>query len=224
MGCNTPAATQPRSMVCIQGCRRIHPKYLPYPQDQPSGGNTLSQRWIRPTTSCYITTASPPTATYLHEVRIAQCGGPKRTLIDFNPTDDREDEFTLWLWGADWIHYLEWDPKKWMWRRIKILAETSVLNCTIKRGCRVALQQDNHTMKVDAELTVASFNNKTREKNFNRIWHPYLPRKVSAMQWLILTAGLPVGAWGEHTCLLSDCQLCSAQEKETLQHAFFDCP
>jgi hypothetical protein len=56
------------------------------------------------------------------------------------------------------------------------------------------MKQNNHTMKVDAELEAAGFNSKSRAKFFNRIWHPYLPRKVSAMQWLILTEGLPVGA------------------------------
>lgn len=44
------------------------------------------------------------------------------------------------------------------------------------------------------------------------------------MQWLILTEGLPVGAWRERVGLPNHCQLCPAQPKETLQHAFQDCP
>lgn len=88
----------------------------------------------------------------------------------------------------------------------------------------VALKQNNHTMRVDAELEAAGYNSKTRAKFFNRIWHPYLPRKVSAMQWLILTEGLPVGAWRERLGLPSACQLCIQQTRETLQHAFQECP
>lgn len=164
----------------------------------------------------------------LGEVRIVQCGVSKRNVIDYNPSnnpsDDPETEHTLWIWGNDWITNLEWDPKDWQWRRIGILAETPVLNYTTKRGYRVALQQNNHKMKVDEELEATGYNSKARAKFFNRIWHPYLPRKVSAMQWLILTEGLPVGAWRERIGLSNHCQLCPNRTRESLQHAFLDCP
>lgn len=127
--------------------------------------------------------------------------------MDFNPVEPPDSQLTLWLWGADWISHLEWDPKDWQWRRIGILAETSVLNYSTKRGYRIALQQNNGTMKVDAELAATGYNNKARAKNFNRIWRPYLPRQVSAMQWLILTEGLPVGAWWERIGMSNACQL-----------------
>lgn len=141
--------------------------------------------------------------------------------MEFNPRE-MDQEHTLWLWGNEWVRNLEWDPKEWQWRRIGILPETTVLNYSTKRGYRVALKQNNHTMRVDAELEVAGYNSKARVKFFNRIWHPYLPCKVSAMQWLILTEGLPVGAWRERLGLPNACQLCVDQTKETLQHAFYD--
>ena len=157
------------------------------------------------------------------EVRIARSGGPKRIIIDFNPIEDIETDQTLWMWGNTWVSNLEWDPKEWIWRRIGVLPDTNVLNYTTKRGYRVALRQDNNRMKVDIELEEAGFNSKSRAKFFNRIWHPYLPRKVSACQWLILTGGLPVGAWREKLGLPSACQLCPTGDKETLQHAFQSC-
>jgi len=86
-----------------------------------------------------------------------------------------------------WIKNLKWDPKDWSWRWLGILPDTSILKYITKRGYRVALRQDNHQMKVDAELEAAGFDSKSRAKFFNRIWHPYLPKMVSAMQWLILT-------------------------------------
>lgn len=153
-----------------------------------------------------------------------RCGGPKRDVIDYNPCEELEEDQSLWLWGNTWVCNLQWDPKEWTWRRLGILAETNILNYYTKRGYRVALKQDNHRMSVDAELEAAGFNGKSRAKFFNRIWHPHLPRKVSAMQWLILTEGLPVGAWRERIGLPSDCQLCPIGTKETLQHAFRDCP
>jgi hypothetical protein len=103
------------------------------------------------------------------------------------------------------------------------LAETSVLNYSFKRGYMIALQQNNIKMKVDFELKTAGYNSKARAKKFNRIWHLYLPRKVFAMQWLILTEGLHVGAWRERVGLPNNCQICPSQPKETLQHAFQGC-
>ena len=129
------------------------------------------------------------------EVRVVRTIGPSHTTIDFNPTDPTPPEQTLWMWGTQWLCELEWDPKDWNWRRLGMLPDSSILNYTTKRGYRIALRQDNNQMTVDAELEAAGFNSKKRAKFFNRIWHPYLPRKVSAMQWLILNEGLPVGAW-----------------------------
>lgn len=160
----------------------------------------------------------------MQEVRILRCGGDKRSVLDYNPQDETEPEQTLWLWGNDWIRNLEWDPREWQWRRIGTLSDTSVMNYTTKRGYRVALKQNTQPMSLDSELEREGYNGKARAKFFNRIWHPYLPRKVAAMQWLILTEGLPVGAWREKIGLPSNCELCLTPVKETLQHAFKDCP
>ena len=167
----------------------------------------------------------PPTA---KEVRIVRTIGPRNAILDFNPKvttpkDDTQPESPLWLWGKQWLEELEWDPKEWNWRRLGILPDSSILNYTTKRGYRVALRQDNHQMPVDAELEAAGLYSKTRAKFFNRIWHPYLPRKVSAHQWLILTEGLPVGAWREKLGQNGACQICAPQERETLEHAFATC-
>jgi hypothetical protein len=160
---------------------------------------------------------------WAREVRIVRTMGPKHTVLDYNPDSDITEEQTLWVWGNTWIEALEWDPKDWSWRRIGMLPDTSVLNYTTKRGYRVALKQENHQMTIDAEMEAAGYDGKTRAKFWNRIWHPYLPRKVSAMQWLLLTDGLPVGAWREKIGLNGACQLCVLQERETAQHAFLEC-
>ena len=116
------------------------------------------------------------------ETRVIQTFGPKHTVIDFNPIQcDPNADHTLWMWSNNWIQDLQWDPKDWNWRRIGILPDTSILNYTTKRGYRVALRQDNNQMNVDAEMEAKGIDSKTRAKFFNRIWHPYLPRKVSAL-------------------------------------------
>ena len=158
------------------------------------------------------------------ETRVIQTFGPKNTVTEFNPIRyDTNVDQTLWMWSNKWIQDLQWDPKDWNWRRTGTLPNTSILNYTTKRGYRVALRHDNNQMKVDAELEAEGVDSKTRAKFFNRIWHPYLHRKVSAMQWLILAEGLPVGAWREKLGLPGNCPLCISQERETLQHAFLDC-
>jgi hypothetical protein len=157
------------------------------------------------------------------EVRVVRTLGPRHIILDFNPTDDTTEEQKLWLWGNSWIEDLEWDPKDWNWRRLGILPEASVLNYSTKRGYRVALRQDNQQAPLDAELEAIGFDGKSRAKFWNRIWHPYLPRKISAMQWLILTDGLPVGAWREKLGVDGTCPLCVLHTRETLQHAFMEC-
>ena len=157
------------------------------------------------------------------EVRVVRTFGPKNTILDYNPVEDSPAELSLWLWGQKWIEELEWDPKDWNWRRIGVLPDSTSLNYTTKRGYRVAMRQENHQMPVDAELEASGIDSKTRAKFFNRNWHPYLPRKVSALQWLIITEGLPVGAWRERLGQDGVCQICPHRARETLTHAFADC-
>jgi hypothetical protein len=85
-------------------------------------------------------------------VRVIRTIGPKKIILDYNPRDDTPEEQTLWVWGNTWIEAMEWDPKDWQWRRLGILPNTSILNYSTKRGYRVALKQENHQMKVDADL------------------------------------------------------------------------
>ena len=166
----------------------------------------------------------PVPSSAMREVRVIRCGGEKRTVIDYNPQGEIEPEQSLWLWGNDWLSNLEWDPREWQWRRLGILPETTIMNYTTKRGYRIAMKQNTQPMSLDTQLESEGYNSKARARFFNRIWHPYLPRKVSAMQWLILTEGLPVGAWRERIGLSSSCELCPLPVKETLPHAFKDCP
>ena len=54
-----------------------------------------------------------PHGNQMHEVRVIQCGGPRRAVLDINPRDSPDKEHTLWLWGNDWVRNLEWDPIEW---------------------------------------------------------------------------------------------------------------
>lgn len=78
----------------------------------------------------------------MQEVRILRCIGDKRTVIDYNPQKEVEQEHSLWLWGNDWLSNLAWDPKEWQWRRLGILPDTSLMNYSTKRGYRIALKNN----------------------------------------------------------------------------------
>ena len=117
----------------------------------------------------------------MREVRVLKCVGNTRAVMEYNPQTKLGPEQTLWLWGNDWLCNLEWDPREWQWRRLGILPDTSVMNYTTKRGYRIALKHNTQPMNLDVELEREGYNSKARAKFFNRIWHPYLPRKVSAM-------------------------------------------
>ena len=114
-------------------------------------------------------------------MRVVRTIGPRHIILDYNLIEDTPDKQTLWLFGNTWIEAMDWDPKDWSWGRLGILPETSVLNYTTKRGYRITLRQDNHQMPVDIELEAARYDGKAQAKFWNKIWHLYLPRKVSAM-------------------------------------------
>jgi hypothetical protein len=59
---------------------------------------------------------------------------------------------------------------------------------------------------------------------YQQLWHPWLPRKVSWMKWLILAQGISVGAWRRVMGLESGCSLCNTDILETIHHAFWACP
>lgn len=37
----------------------------------------------------------------LQEVRVLQCGGPRRVIFDINPKETPDPDQTLWLWGKE---------------------------------------------------------------------------------------------------------------------------
>ena len=71
---------------------------------------------------------------HAREVQVIKAREPRGIILEYNPTEDTEEDQTLWLWGSDWMHNLEWDPKEWTWRRIGVLTDTMILNYSTKRG------------------------------------------------------------------------------------------
>jgi hypothetical protein len=55
------------------------------------------------------------------------------------------------------------------------------------------------------------------------LWHPRLPRKISAMLWLISAKGLLVEAWRTQIGLPGSCKLCQMRHLEDSKHFFGKC-
>jgi hypothetical protein len=57
-----------------------------------------------------------------------------------------------------------------------------------------------------------------------RLWHHWKPRKTSAMNWLTLAGGLPVGEWRQKIGDSCHCKLYNNATRDTMSHAMVTCP
>lgn len=73
-------------------------------------------------------------------------------------------------------------------------------------------------------LEAQGYSSKQQQQLTQRIWHPWIPRKIAAMQWLYLAGGLPIGEWRAKASSASTCRLCHSEETETSEHALFNYP
>ena len=57
---------------------------------------------------------------------------------------------------------------------------------------------------------------------YSKIWHSWLPKKLSSFLWQCLENGLPIGEWHTNVKLLERCSLCTHCGIETQAHTFHD--
>lgn len=119
---------------------------------------------------------------------------------------------------------LENDPWKWKWKRQWIIAEALLYNHITKRGFRIILQQQWRQLSFDRTFQTQEFSHSQRKKHFARLWHPYLPKKKSAMVWLLIAEGHPIEGWQAKINQPGHCNLFPGQQQETTEHVFFNCP
>lgn len=74
------------------------------------------------------------------------------------------------------------------------------------------------------ELEAQGYSSKQQRQLTQRIWHPWIPRKIAAMQWLHLAGGLPIGEWRAKASSANTCRQCHSDETETSEHTLFKCP
>jgi hypothetical protein len=58
---------------------------------------------------------------------------------------------------------------------------------------------------------------------FGRVWHTWLPRKISSMQWLTMASGLPIGNWQAKAGWEGHYKICG-YATEDAEHGLMLCP
>lgn len=129
----------------------------------------------------------------------------------------------FWLYEKGMVRDLHFDPKEWVWNRQGPMEETHFFDCKTKRGYRIILQDISVRLKFDQCLEGRGYSGQQRKDFFLTLWHPWLPRKVSMMVWLIIADGLPVGEWRRKIGHSGLCNLCTEGVLQTSKHAFFEC-
>ncbi len=94
-------------------------------------------------------------------------------------------------------------------------------NYSTKRGYKVGMQSMATNFKLDEQLAQEGYNLKKTTKLYLSLWHPWLPRKVSAVLWLVIAKGLPVEARRTKIGLPRECKICQWVGEE-FRAPFFD--
>ncbi len=76
---------------------------------------------------------------------------------------------------------------------------------------------------MDTSLRDKGYTQKERGIIFQRVWHLWLPRKISSMIWLTMAKGLPIGAWCTRIGQEGICNFCNNGLLKTLEHGLMRC-
>ena len=162
---------------------------------------------------------------YFYRVRIYITSNSTKQIIDFNPIKFPDIAIhSIWFYKEGFICNLDFDPKKWRWKNLGGLQESSFFNYQTKSGYRQASQNYSNTSPFDKELPRLGYFPHQRRLTHNEIWHVWKPRKTSSFVWLLFNKRIPIGCWRKKINLPTNCRLCNNDEEKDEEHAFFTCP
>lgn len=107
--------------------------------------------------------------------------------------------------------------------RDRLSRQSPIFEYSTKRGYRILNRQQGKQLRLNAWLEHEGFSMQQRNMAFKRMWHHWIPRKISATVWLAAAEGLPVGAWHRRMGHVDTCPLCR-NTIQTAAHALFECP
>ena len=141
----------------------------------------------------------------------------------FNPKDPVDPSFETWTYRSGKITELDFDPKEWRWRRQGIIKPGNFFEYSTKRGYRIIQKTHYRQLKFDKWMEDCGYSDQQRKSFFKRLWHPWLPRKVSSMVWLTIAEGLHLGDWRRRIGHSGICPLCNGNQLQTAEHGLFYC-
>jgi hypothetical protein len=128
-----------------------------------------------------------------------------------------------WIFEADFIQDLPWDPGEWHWCTSQTLGDAPFFGYTAKRSYNNA-RKPTHAPNVITFIQGLNLQNTSISQALARIWHNVRPRKVGTLIWLTLNQGLPVGSWLQLMGIPPQCKVCNSGAKESPQHCLLECP
>jgi len=143
--------------------------------------------------------------------------------LGFNPPYPLPEGCEVTLHKPHRVQDLLWDPGEWIWTPEVGRPNISFLNYQTKLGYRIVIKAKTKPSKYDTQLSAKGFSEQERKQIYDRLWHPWLPKKVSMFMWMLHNAGLPLGSWLNQMDIEEECKLCYLAPLETTRHAFIDC-
>jgi hypothetical protein len=144
-------------------------------------------------------------------------------VIDYNPSKVHHYDL-LYAFGSRKVNKLGFDPLEWTWHKLGSMKARNFFLYSIKKGYRIIIQTQYKQLRFDRWIEVSGYSFQQRRLFFKRLWHHWMPRKISSMVWLVIAEGLPIGAWRMWIGHSGLCTLCRSTKIQTWEHAFFGCP
>jgi len=144
-------------------------------------------------------------------------------LIGYNPQHQINPQGSIWLNQPCRIDDLAWDPREWQWKAVGNQANKPIFEYTTKQGYRIGIVSRIKPTRYETKLRANGLTLQERKRTYSRMWHGWLPKKVSTFLWLLQIEGLPLGSWLARMDIEGSCKMCTQAPLETAQHAFVEC-
>jgi hypothetical protein len=103
---------------------------------------------------------------------------------------------------------LDWDLGEWTWKKTGNMQETIFFGYNSKRGYRLGLIEQGKPTTFELQLRNKGLGDTHRNDIYKKLWHPWLPRRVTTFMWFTLIGGLLLGTWLAQIGHIGSCQLC----------------
>lgn len=112
----------------------------------------------------------------------------------YNPETWHGASFKAWLFGPIALADLAWDPADYSWKKQGSIKACAFFSYSTKLGYKIGLTDTKNRLNILQQLWSYGFKATQTRHLMQRVWHPWIPHKIGAMNWLAIAEGLPIGA------------------------------